>query len=132
MKDNDRMYAPTVGNAQIEMETCAKTTTVARTVSMVHGPLPFRLRYAKVVSVPKVPKRPRQGAQCDERQHGIHDRTLKEPDTQTGDQTGPKHALDGGHREAHVSSQEHGVLQFSQRGISGVPMKRVRVVKATH
>ena len=43
-KASDKIYAPTVGKAHIETETCAKIMMLAITASICHGPFPCRLR----------------------------------------------------------------------------------------
>lgn len=44
------MYAPTVGKAQIEIESCAKRMMLPTTVSISQGPLPVKFKIEKVVS----------------------------------------------------------------------------------
>ncbi len=56
INDNERMYAPTVGKPHMEMEICAKITMLAAIAIMFSGPLPVRLRKAKVDSLSEMPQ----------------------------------------------------------------------------
>ncbi len=94
---------------------------------MFQGPLPERLRSSKVDSRSDMAQTTPVSAQGNEGQHAVHDRSLKKPHSQAGDETRTEHALDGGHGEAHVISEVQGILQFSQRSVCIITNSQSRV-----